>query len=101
MEPVTEEGVLELLKTVYDPELGVNIVDLGLLYEIDIQKRHVEITMTMTTPGCPMHNAIVGGVEMTLMNQANIHTVHVEVVWEPKWTPERMTEAAKEQLGYF
>jgi metal-sulfur cluster biosynthetic enzyme len=101
MQSVSEEKIRELLKNVYDPELGVNIVDLGLIYDIEIKDGHVEITMTMTTPGCPMHNAIVGGVEHTLGAEEAIQSVHVEVVWNPPWTPDKMSEEAREQLGYF
>ncbi len=96
-----EKDILELLRTVYDPELNVNIVDLGLIYNIGIQDGHVEVQMTMTTPGCPMHNAIVGGVERTLYAEESIQSVHVDVVWDPPWAPNKMSEAAKEQLGFF
>jgi metal-sulfur cluster biosynthetic enzyme len=101
MEPIKKEQVLEWLTTVYDPELGVNIVDLGLIYDIQIRDGHVEITMTMTTPGCPMHHAIVGGVERTLHSIDGIRSVRVEVVWDPPWSPDKMSEEAKERLGYF
>jgi metal-sulfur cluster biosynthetic enzyme len=101
MEPISAQRIRELLKTVYDPELGVNIVDLGLIYDIDIKDGHVDITMTMTTPGCPMHQAIVGGVEHVLNREDTIQSVEVEVVWSPPWTPAHMSDEAKEELGYF
>jgi metal-sulfur cluster biosynthetic enzyme len=101
MEELTEEGILESLKCVIDPELGVNIVDLGLIYGVAIEGRNVEITITMTTRGCPMHTAICGGVEQTLNSNPDIHTVKVDLVWEPPWKPEMMSDMAKEQLGFF
>lgn len=101
MESISKESIIELLKTVYDPELGVNIVDLGLIYDLQIEEDQVKITMTMTTPGCPMHDAIVGGVESRLNAEAAIQSVQVDVVWNPPWTPDKMSEEAKEQLSYF
>lgn len=91
----------ETLKTVYDPELGVNIVDLGLIYKIEFSAGHVYIQMTLTTPGCPMHDTIVGGVERALMELPEVLSVEVDVVWSPPWSPERMSDEAKEYLQYF
>lgn len=101
MEPITKEQVIDKLRTVIDPELNVNIIDLGLVYEVDIQGNKVEVTMTMTTPGCPMSNAISGGVQHALNAEANIGSTEVNVVWEPRWNPEMMTDAGKEQLGFL
>lgn len=98
---VTIAQVREQLKQVFDPELGVNIVDLGLIYEIGLTDDQVHIRMTLTTPGCPMHDTIVGGVHRALEEMSGSVKVHVDVVWEPRWTPEKMSEAAKEQLDYF
>lgn len=95
------EQILECLREVYDPELGVNIVDLGLVYDIREEDDHVYIQMTLTTPGCPMHDTIVGGVRWVLNDQLGIQNPVIDVVWEPRWSPEQMSEAAKEQLGYF
>lgn len=95
---VDRETILELLKEVHDPELGVNVVDLGLIYDIEIEEGDVRIRMTLTTPGCPMHTAIVGGVRAVLGQQPGIGSVDVEVVWEPRWTPERMTPEGREAL---
>lgn len=96
-----QEQVLEQLRLVYDPELGVNIVDLGLVYEIDIEDSHIHIRMTLTTPGCPMHDTIAGGAERALLQLPGVLSVQVEVVWNPPWTPDKMSDEAKEQLGYF
>ncbi|NGQ93963.1 metal-sulfur cluster assembly factor [Brevibacillus sp. SYP-B805] len=92
--------IRELLKQVYDPELGVNIVDLGLVYEIHNDDGDVCIRMTLTTPGCPMHDTIAGGAERLLQNQPGIRSVKVDVVWDPPWSPDKMSEEAKERLGF-
>src|SRR5690606_23288649 len=97
-----KELILEQLKLVYDPELGVNVVDLGLIYDIDMkQEGLIHIRMTLTTPGCPMHDTIAGGVERALKGLPGVQSVQVEVVWSPPWSPEKMSDEAKEQLGYF
>nr|WP_236286944.1 metal-sulfur cluster assembly factor [Paenibacillus allorhizoplanae] len=95
------EQIRTCLKQVFDPELGVNIVDLGLVYEIVLIDEEVSIRMTLTTPGCPMHDTIVGGVTRALEGELGITKVKVEVVWEPRLTPEHMSELAREQLDYF
>lgn len=95
------EHLRELLKGVYDPELGVNIVDLGLVYEIREEPEKIYIRMTLTTPGCPMHDTIVGGVKWVLKDQTDKSEVAVDIVWEPKWSPDKMSEEAKNMLGYF
>lgn len=96
-----KDVILEQLKLVYDPELGVNVVDLGLIYDIEFEDGTVHIRMTLTTPGCPMHDTIAGGVERALLHLPEVKSVQVEVVWTPTWSPEKMSDAAKEQLGYF
>jgi metal-sulfur cluster biosynthetic enzyme len=95
------EQVREQLRQVYDPELGVNIVDLGLVYDIRVTNEQIYIRMTLTTPGCPMHKMIVGGVERALQEQKENRELEVDVVWEPRWSPEMMSDQAKEQLGYL
>jgi metal-sulfur cluster biosynthetic enzyme len=96
-----KEKAMELLKNVYDPELGVNIVDLGLIYDIQVEEGTIDVKMTLTTPGCPMHDTIVGGVKRALNDLTDMDPVEVEVVWEPQWSPEKMSEEAKEFLGYL
>ena len=98
---LNEEQVREKLRLVYDPESGVNIVDLGLVYEIRLDSEKIYIRMTLTTPGCPMHNMIVGGVERVLQEVADHRNIEVDVVWEPRWSPDQMSQEAKEKLGYF
>lgn len=93
------ERIRKLLMQVNDPELGVNIVDLGLVYEILYHPDKVYVRMTLTTPGCPMHDTIVGGVERVLKDQMGIDEVEVDVVWDPLWSPDKMSKVAKEMLG--
>lgn len=91
----------ECLSQVYDPELGVNIVDLGLVYDITAQDGHVHVCMTLTTPGCPMHDTITSGVERALKGLPEVLSVEVEIVWQPAWSPAQMSDIAKQQLGYI
>ena len=95
------EAYRECLRTVFDPELGINIVDLGLVYDIEAQDGHVQVTMTLTTPGCPMHDTISSGVERALMGLPDVQSVQVDVVWQPPWSPAQMSDIAKQQLGYM
>ncbi len=95
------EKIRERLREVYDPELGVNIVDLGLVYEIRDEPDKIHIRMTLTTPGCPLHGAIVGGVRHALRDLAGDREIDVDVVWEPRWSPAMMSDEAKQQLGFF
>ncbi|WP_026700657.1 metal-sulfur cluster assembly factor [Salibacterium aidingense] len=93
--------VMNALKEVYDPELGINVIDLGLIYEIEVdEKNHVDVKMTLTTPGCPLHDSIVYGVKHCINSLAAVKTVEVQVVWEPAWTPEKMSRLASEQLKF-
>ncbi|CAH1208711.1 Fe-S protein maturation auxiliary factor SufT [Paenibacillus plantiphilus] len=95
------EQILNVLRQVYDPELGVNIVDLGLIYDVREEPEKIYVQMTLTTPGCPLHDTIIGGVRTILLDQTGKSEVEVDVVWEPQWTPERMSKAAKDYLAYF
>ncbi|HET7627155.1 MAG TPA: metal-sulfur cluster assembly factor [Bacillales bacterium] len=95
---MTEEEIRETLKEVIDPELGINIVDLGLIYGIKNIDGHVHIEMTLTTPGCPLHSTMETGIQYALHEHADISSVEVELVWEPKWTPESMTPEGKRML---
>ncbi|QOR67537.1 metal-sulfur cluster assembly factor [Cytobacillus suaedae] len=89
------------LKKVIDPELNINIVDLGLIYDVSEEAGDVVIKMTLTTPGCPLHDSIVGGVKHAVAELHEVKTVDVEVVWNPIWSPDRMSEEALKQLrGY-
>ncbi|QGH35465.1 DUF59 domain-containing protein [Gracilibacillus salitolerans] len=93
------EVIEKSLYEVIDPELAINIVDLGLVYDIQIfESNDVLIVMTLTTPGCPMHDSIVNGVKNRLQKIDEMGEVTVELVWEPVWNPSHMSLEAKKQL---
>ena len=98
---ITEENVFESLKEIIDPEIGINIVDMGLIYGVDIQDSTVDVTMTLTSPGCPAGGQIVGGAQHVAQQLEGVNEVNVNVVWEPRWTPDMMSEDAKDELGIF
>ncbi len=99
MAKVTEQKVLNALKQCMDPEIPLSIVDLGLIYGIDIDdSNNVNIRMTMTTPGCPLHNTLVRDVKNALSKVEGIGNVNVEIVWDPPWSPERMSPEAKAMI---
>jgi metal-sulfur cluster biosynthetic enzyme len=87
---VTETDVFEMLRQVIDPELGQNVVDLGLIYSVTIEGTNVSVTMTLTTPGCPMHESICAGVRNALLCLPGIDDASVELVWDPPWHPSMM-----------
>ncbi len=97
--PLTTELARELLREVIDPELGVNIVDLGLVYELAVEDGRVEIAMTLTTPGCPLGGYIEDEIRACLSTLPQLHGIAVRLVWEPPWSPEKMSEEARAQLG--
>ncbi|MES2142281.1 MAG: SUF system Fe-S cluster assembly protein [Pseudomonadota bacterium] len=93
-------NIIEALKGVYDPEIPVNIYDLGLIYNIDINPQGVvKIEMTLTTPGCPVAQTFPSMVENVVNNVPGVVSASVELVWDPPWTTEKMSEAAKLQLN--
>lgn len=97
-----KESVIAGLKTVFDPEIPVNIYDLGLIYDIAINdEQHVHIQMTLTSPGCPVAQTFPGTVEQAVNQVEGVSDCTVELVWEPIWTQERMSEAARLELGMF
>jgi metal-sulfur cluster biosynthetic enzyme len=102
--PITEQDVLSTLKSCYDPEIPVNIVDLGLIYNVsfgpaDDNKQDVTIDMTLTAQGCPEHVNISAQVKSRLEQLPGIRNAQVNVVWTPPWTPERLSADARKQLG--
>jgi metal-sulfur cluster biosynthetic enzyme len=99
--PVTREVVLEALKEVIDPELGINIVDLGLVYDVSFEDDTVHITYTLTTMGCPIGPLIEAQMKQLLDPIEGVDKVDAEMVLRPPWTPEMMSEEAKAALGYF
>ena len=98
--PLRQE-VIDVLRGVYDPEIPVNIYDLGLIYRLDVDdvRGSVDIRMTLTAPGCPVAQSFPATVEQAVHQVAGVTEVHVELVWDPPWSRDRMTEAACLQLG--
>lgn len=94
----TKEKVWSALEGVLDPEIGINIVDLGLVYELNVENRRADITMTLTVPECPLQDDIVREVKEKVGALPEIDEVDVRLVWEPKWTPARMNDAAIEEF---
>ena len=96
------DKIVDKLRTVYDPEIPVNIYDLGLIYEVKVEPTgDVYVKMTLTSPGCPAAGTLPGEVEDKIVVIAGVKNVKVDVVWEPTWDKDMMTEAAKLQLGFF
>ena len=94
------EDILAELKTVIDPELGINIVDLGLVYHADIDANGIDIQLTMTTPACPLGEMMSDEIKRVLHEKfPETPGVRVEIVWDPPWTPEMMSEEARNRLG--
>lgn len=98
-----EQQVIEVLKTVYDPEIPVDIYSLGLIYEIGVSESNdVHIEMTLTSPACPVAGTLPPEIEQRVKNEVStVNGAKVDVVWEPMWVPEMMSEAAKLELGMF
>jgi FeS assembly SUF system protein len=99
-DPVLMEPVLEALKTVQDPEIPVNLVDLGLIYELVVKKGGIVfVEMTLTTPACPVAQSMPGEVESAISAVPGVSEVRVKLVWTPPWDRDRMSEEAKLELG--
>lgn len=104
--PLTQQDVLTALMDCYDPEIPLNIVDLGLIYEVTIEadsaqaeRQNITVEMTMTSPGCPSHAEITQQVKDRLEQMPGINSADVKVVWTPPWGPQRLSAAAREKLG--
>jgi FeS assembly SUF system protein len=94
------EGVIAALKDIYDPEIPVNIYDLGLIYDVEITaEHHAYVKMTLTTPHCPVAESMPGEVELRIGAVPGIGHAEVELVWDPPWDPQKMTDEAKLELG--
>ena len=103
---ITEDRVLDELKQVIDPELFVNIVDLGLVYGVGLEagddgSQNIRIEMTMTSPACPAGPQLIAQSKRVLLQLPGVSQVDVKIVFDPPWTPDRMTEDARDQLGIF
>ncbi|MFI5210551.1 MAG: metal-sulfur cluster assembly factor [Gemmatimonadales bacterium] len=96
----TEESIRKALRQVRDPELNLNIIDIGLVYGVSVAENgDVKVTMTLTSPGCPAGPEIVGDVKRTVEELEGVGAAEVEIVWEPYWTPERMDPRIRAFLG--
>lgn len=105
-EPITgetlQDQIVSALRTVYDPEIPVNIFDLGLIYLIKIiGGKDIHIEMTLTAPACPVAGSMPGAVERAVKRVPGVESVDVQLVWEPPWGPERMSDEARLELGMF
>lgn len=96
---ITEEQAREALKQVEDPELGLNIVDLGLVYDVEVEGSTVNVRMTLTSPGCPVGPQILNGSKMVLQGLEGVDDVNIELVWEPFWSPDRVNPDYRAILG--
>lgn len=101
MAEINEAEVMDALHECYDPEIPVNIVDLGLIYNVDIDNEngHVEITMTLTALGCPMAGEVIDEIETRVKEVENVKSCKVEMTFDPPWSPDMMTEDARWELG--
>ncbi len=97
----TQQEVLKALEAVMDPELGLNIVELGLIYDVQVNEQNeVSVKMTLSARGCPLHTSITNGVENVIKRMEGINGVRVEVVWDPPWTPDRIAPETKKRMGF-
>ena len=97
----TEEQVIDVLKEIVDPEIGVNVVDLGLVYGVDFPDQDkVTVRMTLTAPGCPLHDTISRSAEMAIETLPGVKEAKVDIVWDPPWTPEMLTDEGRRLLGF-
>jgi len=96
---LTPEAVFETLKTVYDPEIPVNVVDLGLVYDVQINEKDVYVQMTLTFPGCGMGPFIAQQAEWAIQDIEGVEEVEIELVFDPPWSPDLISEEARSQLG--
>ncbi len=93
------EGVITALKEIFDPEIPVNIYDLGLIYGVDVADKHVVVTMTLTTPHCPVAESMPGEVELRVGAVPGVGSAEVNLIWHPPWDPQKMSDEAKLELG--
>lgn len=94
-----QEAIIEALKEIYDPEIPVNIYDLGLIYNVEVSGGHALVTMTLTTPHCPVAESMPGEVELRVGAVPGVGDAEVNLVWDPPWGPDKMTDEARLELG--
>lgn len=92
--------VIAALGSVYDPELGIDVVNLGMVYAVTVAGSAVSVEMTLTTPGCPLHSTIEAHVTQTLLSLRGVQEVDLQIVWDPPWTPLSMSAEARHSLGF-
>ena len=97
---ITKKEIIEVLKTCHDPEIPVDLWNLGLIYNIDIVNDTINILMTLTTPGCTMIDVIANDIKDKILSMKGVNIVNVKTTFEPPWTPEMMSDIAKEKLGF-
>lgn len=97
---VTEDQAREALKQIEDPEIGLNIVDLGLVYDLEVQDKVINVRMTLTSPGCPVGPQILNGAKMVLENLEGVKEANIALVWEPHWSPEKISPEYRAALGF-
>jgi metal-sulfur cluster biosynthetic enzyme len=97
--PPQETTLRDVLRAVVDPEIGLNIVDLGLVYSAEVREGVASVTMTLTTQGCPMHDSLIEGVRTVLLSVPGVTRVDVEIVWDPPWHPSMISEAGRASVG--
>ncbi|MCF7808606.1 MAG: iron-sulfur cluster assembly protein [Candidatus Marinimicrobia bacterium] len=95
----SRDDIFNALKKVYDPEIPVNLVDLGLIYDVSVENKDVSVEMTLTAVGCPMHSVITQNVKDAIEKLDGVRQANVRIVWEPRWTPDRISEAGRTTLG--
>ena len=97
---VDADAVKKVLRQVKDPEVGLNIMDLGLVYDVEVEEGAVRVQMTLTSPGCPAGGQILGDADSAIRALEGVEEVDIELVWEPFWTPERIDPKVRSFLGY-
>ena len=101
MDKITTANVVAALNGVFDPEVGINVVDLGLIYRIEIQGRDLRVAMTMTTPACPLGSYLSQAAERAIRSKIpEVMGFDVELVWQPQWNPSMMSQAARREMGW-
>ncbi len=95
----TKEQIYEVLGEVYDPEIPIDIVNLGLIYGVEIEGKKVKVKMTLTSPGCPVAPQIMTQARLLIEDLPDVEEAEIEIVWDPPWNPDMMSDAAKESLG--
>jgi len=96
---ITKEQIYEVLRNCYDPEIPINLVDLGLIYDVQVKDDQVNVVMTLTARGCPAHSFISEQVRQQVAATPGVKAANVQVVWDPPWDISRLSEAARKQLG--